>query len=104
MSEKRKSRYYIQIQLKLLMYYYKMGVMYSMPSYNYYQLQERISLNRDITLINTLPLSRQNCLIKGTISASIEEEYMNKLKNKNKEIVIYGIHHTDLSVIKKYNQ
>ena len=80
-----------------------MGVMYSMPSYNYYQLQERLNKN-DIILINTLPLSRQNCLIKGTLSASIEEEFMNKLKNKNKEIVVYGIHHTDLSVIKKYNQ
>jgi hypothetical protein len=81
-----------------------MGIMYSMPSYNYHQLQERINKNNDIVLINTLPLSRQNCLIKGTLSASIEEEYMNKLKNKNKEIIIYGIHHTDISVIKKYNQ
>ena len=80
-----------------------MGIMYSMPSYNYYQLQERLNKN-DIILINTLPLNRQNCLIKGTLSASVEEEYMNKLKNKNKEIVIYGIHHTDISVIKKYNQ
>jgi len=80
-----------------------MGVMYSMPSYNYYQLQDRLQ-NKDIILINTLPLSRQNCLIKGTIHASIEEDYMNKIKNKNKEIIIYGIHHTDTSVIKKYNQ
>lgn len=80
-----------------------MGVMYSMPSYNYHQLQDRLNKN-DIILINTLPLSRQNCLIKGTLSASIEEDFMNKLKNKNKEIVIYGIHHTDISVIKKYNQ
>jgi len=81
-----------------------MGVMYSMPSYNYYELQERFNKNNDITLINTMPLSRQNCLIKGTLNATIEEDFMNKLKNKNKEIIIYGIHHTDLSVIKKYNQ
>lgn len=81
-----------------------MGVMYSMPSYNYHQLQER--MKHDIVLINTMDISRQSCLIKGTLKASNEVEFMNKLlkTNKNKEIVIYGIHHTDLSVIKKYNQ
>jgi 3-mercaptopyruvate sulfurtransferase SseA len=59
-----------------------------------------------IVLINTLSINRQNCLIKGTIHASKEVEYMNTLlkTNKTKEIIIYGIHHTDLSVIEKYNQ
>jgi hypothetical protein len=81
-----------------------MGVMYSMPSYNYNQLQDRMKF--DIILINTLSLSKQDCLIKGTIKAFIEEEYINKLlkTNKNKEIIVYGIHHTDLTVITKYNQ
>jgi len=81
-----------------------MGVMYSMPSYNYHQLQERMKY--DIVLINTMDISRQHCLIKGTLKATIEVEFMNKLlkTNKNKEIIVYGIHHTDLSVIKKYNQ
>ena len=80
--------------------------MYSMPSYNYHQLQLRIKNQNDIVLINTLPLNRQECLIKGTLKIFIEVEYMNKLlkTNKNKEIVVYGIHHTDLSVITKYNQ
>ena len=84
-----------------------MGVMYSMPSYNYHQLQDRIKKNEnDIILINTLPLTRQDCLIKGTLKAFIEVEFINKLlkTNKNKEIIVYGIHHTDLSVITKYNQ
>ena len=81
-----------------------MGVMYSMPSYNYHQLQER--MKRDIVLINTMDINRQYCLIKGTIKASNEVDFMNKLlkTNKNKEIIVYGIHHTDLSVIQKYNQ
>ena len=81
-----------------------MGVMYSLPSYNYHQLQDR--MKNDIILINTLPLTRQECLIKGTLQAFIEVEYMNKLlkTNKNKEIIVYGIHHTDLTVITKYNQ
>ena len=87
-----------------------MGVMYSMPSYNYYQLQDRMNKQKnnqnDIILINTLPITRQDCLIKGTLKAFIEVEFMNKLlkTNKNKEIVVYGIHHTDTSVIQKYNQ
>ncbi len=83
-----------------------MGIMYSMPSYNYHQLQDRMKNQNELILINTLPLTRQECLIKGTIKAFIEVEFMNKLlkTNKNKEIVVYGIHHTDLSVIKKYNQ
>jgi hypothetical protein len=83
-----------------------MGIMYSMPSYNYHQLQDRMKNQNDIVLINTLPLTRQDCLIKGTLKALIEVEHMNKLlkTNKNKEIIIYGLHHTDLSVIQKYNQ
>jgi hypothetical protein len=81
-----------------------MGVMYSMPSYNYHQLQER--MKHDIILINTMETKRQFCLIKGTLRAENEVDIMNKLlkTNKNKEIIVYGIHHTDLSVIKKYNQ
>lgn len=87
-----------------------MGVMYSMPSYNYHQLQDRMKKQQnnqnEIILINTLPLTRQDCLIKGTLKAFIEVEYMNKLlkTNKNKEIIVYGIHHTDVSVVQKYNQ
>ena len=82
--------------------------MYSMPSYNYHQLQDRMKNHNqnEIILINTLPITRQDCLIKGTLKAFIEVEYMNKLIkiNKNKEIIIYGIHHTDISVVQKYNQ
>jgi len=81
-----------------------MGIMYSLPSYKYYEVKNK--MNQDIILINTMPLNRQDCLIKGTVKAIYEEEYMNKIlkTNKNKEIILYGIHHTDLSVIKKYNQ
>uniref|UniRef100_A0A6C0D2C4 Rhodanese domain-containing protein n=1 Tax=viral metagenome TaxID=1070528 RepID=A0A6C0D2C4_9ZZZZ len=107
MFKKRKSRYYIQIQLKSYYNNIIMGVMYSMPSYNFHQLQDRMKKQgNELILINTLPLTRQDCLIKGTLKAFIEVEYMNKLlkTNKNKEIIVYGIHHTDTSVIQKYNQ
>ena len=77
--------------------------MYSLPSYKYYEVKDRL---KEVVLLNTMPIDRQYCLIKGTIKANLEEEYMNKLlkTNKNKEIILYGLHHTDLSVIKKYNQ
>ena len=80
-----------------------MGIMYSLPSYKYYEVKDRL---KEVVLLNTMPIDRQYCLIKGTIKANLEEEYMNKLlkTNKNKEIILYGLHHTDLSVIKKYNQ
>ena len=78
--------------------------MYSLPSYKYYEVKDRI--RKDIILLNTMPMNRQDCLIKGTMKANYEEDYMNQLlkTNKNKEIILYGLHHTDLSVIKKYNQ
>ena len=81
-----------------------MGIMYSLPSYKYYEVKDRI--RKDIILLNTMPMNRQDCLIKGTMKANYEEEFMNQLlkTNKNKEIILYGLHHTDLSVIKKYNQ
>jgi len=80
-----------------------MGIMYSLPSYKYYEVKDKM---KDVIFINTMSIERQYCLIKGTIKANVEEEFMNKLlkTNKNKEIIIYGIHHTDLTVIKKYNQ
>ena len=78
--------------------------MYSLPSYKYYEVKDR--MKHDIVLLNTMKTERQDCLIKGTVKAIFEEDYMNKLlkTNKNKEIILYGLHHTDLSVIKKYNQ
>ena len=81
-----------------------MGIMYSLPSYKYYEVKDKI--RKDIVLLNTMPINRQDCVIKGTMKANYEEDYMNQLlkTNKNKEIILYGLHHTDLSVIKKYNQ
>jgi hypothetical protein len=83
---------------------YKMGIMYSLPSYNYNELQTRMKEN--VILINTMSASRQECLIKNTLKINVETEQINKLlkTNKKQEIVVYGVHHTDISVIHKYNQ
>jgi rhodanese-related sulfurtransferase len=82
-----------------------MGQIYS--SYHHYnckELQQKIENKSDFILLNTLPLQEQKYLIKGTIIAIQENSFINSLKNKSKEIVIYGKNHHDLSVIEKYNK
>ena len=57
-------------------------------------------------LINTLPLTQQNCLIKNTISSSNEETIVNHYLNSNKNIniIVYGRNSIDNDIEKKCNQ
>jgi Rhodanese-like domain len=85
-----------------------MGQIYS--SYQHYtfkQVQEKIEKrNNNFILLNTLPIQEQSYLIKGTIIATLENDFINGLvkKDKNKEVIIYGRDHHDMSVIEKYNK
>jgi len=84
-----------------------MGNVYSTcSSYNFDIIQNYITEKHDFILINTLLDTNQDCLIKYTINAKKENEIINELlhKNKKKEIVIYGINHKDITIIKKYTQ
>ena len=84
-----------------------MGNVYSsFSSYPFDVIQNKIICNHDVVLINTLPENLQVCLIKNTIHANQETEFMNQLlnKNKKKEVIIYCRNHRDLKVIEKYNQ
>jgi rhodanese-related sulfurtransferase len=84
-----------------------MGNVYSsFSSYTFDTIQHKIMCNYDFVLINTLPESEQGCLIKNTIPANKETEFMNALlnKDKKKEIIVYGRNHRDLKVTEKYNQ
>lgn len=67
---------------------------------------ERSSNNEDTLIINTLDQTKQGCLIKGTISINDEIKILNSQlsKDKNTNIVIYGINACDNSIIKKYEQ
>jgi len=69
-------------------------------------VQKAIQLN--YTLINTLHLNKQECLIKNTIISSEEETIMNNLLNNyntsQTNIIIYGENSSDSSVETKYNQ
>ena len=57
-------------------------------------------------LINTLPITQQNCLIKNTISSSNEETIVNHYLNSNKmiNIIVYGRNSNDNDIEKKCNQ
>jgi hypothetical protein len=60
----------------------------------------------DFLLINTLPMDKQNYLIKGTLSAFEESQRVNDYlyKNKKVEIVVYGLDSIDPTVGKKFIQ
>lgn len=59
-------------------------------------------------IINTMPIHFQNCLIKSTINASLEESIINsvldKYDMKRTNIILYGLNATDETVDKKAAQ
>jgi hypothetical protein len=64
------------------------------------------SINENTIIINTLAQTNQGCLIKGTISIHDEIKILNLQlnKEKNTNIVIYGLNACDNTIIKKYEQ
>jgi hypothetical protein len=80
-----------------------MGQTSSYPRCSFQGLQQK---KGEFILINTLPLNKQNYLIKGTIPGIEEAEKINTLlyKNKRIEIIIYGLDYQDISVYKKFAQ
>ena len=82
-----------------------MGISSSVNKNNFEDMQKFIN-NNNILIINTLTLDLQACLIKNTINAEKETEYINTLlkSNLNKPIVIYGKNCNDDKVITKYKQ
>jgi hypothetical protein len=84
-----------------------MGNISSINKVNYAYVQKCIhNRSETILLINTLSYDKQDCLISNTISASNEEEIINKYLKSNKsiKILIYGENCIDNKVIDKYNQ
>lgn len=62
----------------------------------------------EFIIINTLPITEQDCLIKNTISYDTEEKIINELMTKYEfkkyKFIIYGKHSNDDSVEKKGKQ
>ena len=75
---------------------------------NFEDIQYAIQKPNEYIMINTLPISEQDCLIKNTLPYDQEENTINELLNNydlnNKKIIIYGKNANDETVEKKYSQ
>lgn len=80
-----------------------MGQTSSNPKCSFQELQKK---KGEFILLNTLPLNRQDYLIKGTMPALEETQRINDYLNKNKqiEIIIYGLDYQDPTISKKFIQ
>jgi len=75
---------------------------------NFEDIQYAIQKPNEYIIINTLPISEQDCLIKNTLAYEQEEKTINELLNNydlnNKKIIIYGKNANDETAEKKYSQ
>jgi hypothetical protein len=83
-----------------------MGNTQSIKKINYEDMQTIIKNPEVYFIINTLPLSEQQCLIVNTTLANEEEIIINKFMKENKSIriIVYGKNCNDENVNKKYQQ
>lgn len=83
-----------------------MGNTQSMKKINFEDMQSVIKNPEIYLIINTLPLSEQQCLIVNTTLASDEEAIINRFikENKSIRIIIYGKNCNDETINKKYQQ
>ena len=83
-----------------------MGNSLSISKLNYEDIQSTIN-SKSTLLINTLDSNRQQCLIKGSLTADNEVSILNSFLNNTEvdvRIIIYGENSTDDSIIKKFRQ
>lgn len=82
-----------------------MGNTTSIRKINFEDMQTFIK-DEGVTIINTLDVSNQECLINNTVKASQETALINQLLHNDRErkIVIYGMNAADESLVHKYNQ
>ena len=83
-----------------------MGNTQSIKKINYEDMQTIIKNPEVYFIINTLPVSEQQCLIVNTTLANYEEIIINKFMKENKSIriIVYGKNCNDENVNKKYQQ
>jgi hypothetical protein len=82
-----------------------MGNNYSLKKINFEDMQDFIH-SKNCIIINTLNEKNQDCLIDGTVSIDDEIKLLNEYMSKNREIniIVYGMNSCDDSVINKYKQ
>jgi hypothetical protein len=75
---------------------------------NFEDLQYAIKNTNQYIIINTLPNTEQDCLIKHTLSYEQEESTINELLGNydfnNKKLIVYGKNSGDETAEKKYSQ
>jgi hypothetical protein len=84
-----------------------MGNSQSIRKINFEDVQYMIKNSGGYVIINTLPVSEQDCLLPHTMNIHKEEELMNQLLNAGKKevkIVIYGKNCNDDKLYAKYQQ
>jgi hypothetical protein len=84
-----------------------MGQTQSINKLNYEDVLHIIQFPGEFTLINTMNLFDQECLIPTTIPATREETVLNALlkeRRRDRKIVIYGRNCNDDTIIAKYKQ
>jgi hypothetical protein len=84
-----------------------MGNSQSIRKINFEDIQYIIRLPERHIMINTLPVSEQDCLLPNTMNIHKEEEIMNQLLNSGKKevnIIIYGKNCNDNTLYTKYQQ
>ncbi len=82
-----------------------MGNTNSVKKINFEDMQDMI-IDKNTIIVNTLDVSKQDCLIKKTILAQDEVEIINNLLKTNyaTRVVIYGMNSADDTIVRKYNQ
>jgi hypothetical protein len=84
-----------------------MGNSQSIKKINFEDVQYIIKSPDKHIMINTLPISEQDCLLPNTININKEEEIMNQLLLSGKKevnIIIYGKNCNDNTLYIKYQQ
>jgi hypothetical protein len=79
----------------------------SIKKINYEDIQFAMNNQSSFVLINTLNSHEQDCLIQNTIISEEEEVLINNMIQQckfNMNIILYGKHINDESIMKKYNQ
>ena len=84
-----------------------MGGLHSVPKIGFEDIMDTVLKNGGAyMLLNTLPVTEQDCLIAGTVSAHAEEGVINQMVNANKShhIIVYGRNANDHTLVRKYEQ
>lgn len=85
------------------------SAMFSNTKINRVNFEEIQKANKDYLIINTMPATDQDCLIKGTMAIGQEEAKINELLNRYDaaplpKIILYGRNSHDNTVDAKYKQ